>query len=676
MMSNACATSRLLLGAALLISLVSACAAADWPPITPEEQALKDVEEQLGAPAVILERQEIADDLNNYHSTYKRIKVLTDAGRKEADVELPYNRNGFSISEISGRTVHPDGTVIPFEGKPFDKVLIRGRGIRIHVKAFTLPDVQVGSILDFRYSLRYNDNRVLAPEWIVQDHLFQRKATFKFIPFQGRGNVYITLPHDQIANNISWTTLLPAQYKPQQHTLPVSSMQTAHGTAAYWVDLAIDKVPAFIEEPYMAPPEILKWRVNFYYVVTGKQEDYWKDQGKFWNKDVESFLGKKHGIAEAVNQVVAVSDTPDQKTRKIYAFVSQLENQSYVPRRSELEQKALGMRYNAGAEDVLQQRSGDHDDLNRLLTAMLRAAGIPASMMLVPDRDSRIFIPSFLSMSQFSAEIAVAQVDGKDVFLDPGTKFCPYGVTDWRYSGNQGLRQVEGKGAEIKAVPLSNYSQALVTRLARLKVDDDGRAEGTLGVAYYGLEAMDRRQQGAKTDDEGRKQLLEDELKSWLPGDSEVSLTGPPAWDKTEEPLVATFKIKCPIMISAGKRVLLPLHPFQFNNRPRFSAAKRVNAVYFYFPSREVDEVHLTLPSGLQIENLPANDTQKLSYAAYVTENKPEGTNGIFARRDIVMAGMAFPPDSYPEVKTFYDKVKAGDDQEAILKAVPHSASN
>jgi hypothetical protein len=161
MMSNARASSRLLLGIALLISLVSACAAADWPPITPEEQALKDVKEQPGAPAVILERQEIADDLNNYHSTYKRIKVLTDAGRKEADVELPYNRNGFSISEISGRTVHPDGTVIPFEGKPFDKVLIRGRGIRIHVKAFTLPDVQVGSILDYRYSLPTATNSFL-----------------------------------------------------------------------------------------------------------------------------------------------------------------------------------------------------------------------------------------------------------------------------------------------------------------------------------------------------------------------------------------------------------------------------------------------------------------------------------------------------------------------------------
>lgn len=624
---------------------------------------------------MILDRQEIADDLNNYHSTYKRIKVLTEAGRKNADVELPYNRHGFSIGDISGRTVHADGTVIPFEGKPFDKVLVRGRGLRIHVKAFTLPDVQVGSILDFRYTLRYDDKRLLPPEWVVQDNLFQEKASFKFVPFQGSGNIYVTLPHGQIANSISWSTLLPSRYKPQEHTLPISGV-TAHGTAAYWVDLNLTDVPAFVEEPFMPPPEILQWRVSFYYVVSGKQQDYWKDQGKFWNKDVESFMGKKNGIADAVSHVVAAGDTPDQKTRKLYTFVSQLENQSYVPHRSEVEEKALGMKFNAGVEDVLRQRSGDHDDLNRLFVAMLRAAGIPSSLMLVPDRDYRIFMPNFLSMSQFSAEVAVAQLDGKDVFLDPGTKFCPYGMTDWRYSSNQGLRQVEGKGAEIKETPLSSYNQAMITRLARLKVDDEGKAEGTLGVGYYGLEAMDRRQQADKTDDEGRKKLLEDELKSWLPGDSEVSLTGPPAWDKTDEPLIASFKIKCPILINAGKRELLPLHPFQFNGRPRFSASQRINGVYFYYPSREIDEVHLTLPSGVQVENLPANDSQKREYAGYTTEYKPEGANGVFSRRDLAMAGMAFPATMYQDVKSFYDQVKADDDQEAVLKAAAHAGGN
>ena len=71
-------------------------------------------------------------------------------------------------------------------------------------------------------------------------------------------------------------------------------------------------------------------------------------------------------------------------------------------------------------------------------------------------------------------------------------------------------------------------------------------------------------------------------------------------------------------------------------------------AVYFYYPAREIDEIHMTLPSGVQVENLPANDVQKLEYAGYKTEQKPEGTNGIFALRDLVMAGMAFPPNMYP----------------------------
>src|SRR5207244_12719087 len=96
------------------------------------------------------------------------------------------------------------------------------------------------------------------------------------------------------------------------------------------------------------------------------------------------------------------------------------------------------------------------------------------------------------------------------------------------------MRQTEGKGTEISETPMSNYNQAMVTRFARLKIDDQGRAEGSLGVAYYGLEAMERRQEGGKTDAEGRKKLLEDEVKSTSPAESEVNLTKPPDWDRPE----------------------------------------------------------------------------------------------------------------------------------------------
>ena len=111
-------------------------------------------------------------------------------------------------------------------------------------------------------------------------------------------------------------------------------------------------------------------------MVSRKQEDYWKAQGKFWSKDAENFLGKKKASPRPLHKTVAATDTPEQKARKLYAFVSQLENQSYLPKRPEQEEKVLGMKVNTGAEDVLQQRSGDHDDLNRLLVAMLREAGI------------------------------------------------------------------------------------------------------------------------------------------------------------------------------------------------------------------------------------------------------------------------------------------------------------
>ena len=154
-------------------------ARADWPAIDPEDLKMTDLAEQKGAPAVVLLREEVADDPNNNHAVYMRIKVLTETGKRYADVEIPYSRRGFRVDSVSGRTVHADGSIVPFNGKVFDKVVVkgkRGRGneIRVHVKSFTLPDVQVGSILDFRYSLRYDDHSFYPPEWIVQNELFRR----------------------------------------------------------------------------------------------------------------------------------------------------------------------------------------------------------------------------------------------------------------------------------------------------------------------------------------------------------------------------------------------------------------------------------------------------------------------------------------------------------------------
>ena len=106
---------------------------------------------------------------------------------------------------------------------------------------------------------------------------------------------------------------------------------------------------------------------------------------------------------------------------------------------------------------------------------------------------------------------------------------------------------------------------------------------------------MERRQRGGKTDDEGRKKLLEDEVKRWLPADSEVTLTNTPTWDATEGHLATEFKVSCPLSVGAGKRWIVPVHLFQVNEKPRFSASERANSIYFDYLTREVDETHRRL---------------------------------------------------------------------------------
>jgi len=74
-----------------------AAKADDWPPIAPEDLSMKSLPEQPGAAAVVLLREEFTDDPHNHRSVYMRIKVLTEPGRKYADVEIPYSRRRFTI---------------------------------------------------------------------------------------------------------------------------------------------------------------------------------------------------------------------------------------------------------------------------------------------------------------------------------------------------------------------------------------------------------------------------------------------------------------------------------------------------------------------------------------------------------------------------------------------------
>ena len=119
--------------------------------LSQEELKMTSMPEAPGAPAVYLYRQVDRDDNTSREYNYIRIKILTEEGRKYADIDIPFVKGSESIQNLKARTIRPDGSIVNFDGKFYEKEIVRARGLKYLAKTFTLPDVQVGSVIEYRY---------------------------------------------------------------------------------------------------------------------------------------------------------------------------------------------------------------------------------------------------------------------------------------------------------------------------------------------------------------------------------------------------------------------------------------------------------------------------------------------------------------------------------------------
>ncbi len=180
-------TGRIVYGVAVLTIALTASialsAADDWLPVPPEDLAMKDNPNQPGADAMVLYREVDEDARTATVNNYLRIKIFTPGGVKsQSDIELPYNKAQESIESVRGRTIRPDGSIVEFDGKTYDKEIVKGSGIKVLAKTFTMPDVQPGSIIEYRYREQYNSDYYWTLGWTVQYSLYTRLARFSIKP--------------------------------------------------------------------------------------------------------------------------------------------------------------------------------------------------------------------------------------------------------------------------------------------------------------------------------------------------------------------------------------------------------------------------------------------------------------------------------------------------------------
>src|SRR5713101_7824836 len=164
----------------------SVSASDEWQPISQEELKMTSVPEAPGAPAIILYRQVDRDDRASrtpHEFDYVREKIFTEAGRKYADVEIPFVKNVENIHSIKARTIRPDGTIVNFDGKIYEKEIVKARGFKYLAKTFTLSDVQPGSIIEYHYTIDFAEYLVFDSNWVLSDELFSKKSKFTLKPY-------------------------------------------------------------------------------------------------------------------------------------------------------------------------------------------------------------------------------------------------------------------------------------------------------------------------------------------------------------------------------------------------------------------------------------------------------------------------------------------------------------
>ncbi|MGD0648730.1 MAG: DUF3857 domain-containing protein, partial [Acidobacteriaceae bacterium] len=278
-------------GMAVAVSGVACAQQASFIAPTPEELSMTALPGYPGAAAVVLNREETTKDDLHAAFHYERIKILTKDGEKYANVELPFvsvAQNSYSntgddktLGEIAGRTIHADGTIIPFTGKPYLKVLEKDKDVKVQERVFTLPDVEVGSIIEYRYATQIADNIYEAPDWYIQGELYVKQAHYVWYPTSqeletGRGT----------ATTITWFPILPAGVKIERRDIPHTQFTTQ---PIQVFELTIKDVPPEVKEAYMPPIASFSYRVLFNYTAEHSAADWWKDEGKDWSKGMDSF---------------------------------------------------------------------------------------------------------------------------------------------------------------------------------------------------------------------------------------------------------------------------------------------------------------------------------------------------------------------------------------------------
>ncbi|HEU0120977.1 MAG TPA: DUF3857 domain-containing protein [Bryobacteraceae bacterium] len=563
-----------------------------WLPVTDaeKEQKVSRIDKTAGAEALFWRvhvwDELLSQDWQRHRVNYIRVKIFNEEGKKKvSSIELPFGNN-ISITSIEGRTILPDGTIVPLKREDIhEREVVRIGGIRRKVKSFALPAVVPGSIVEYKYrEVHFKQNiRYLRAE--IQQEYPVQKITYFVKP----------LSQDYIGLGMR---LWPFNCK---HSPLKAEMNGFHSTS-------VENLPAFQEEPYMiSSPNVRAWILFFYAEQDRKDPDkYWEKRGKEIYAQLKQSLKVNDEIKAAAAEAVAGAGSEDQKVVALIGYLRKKMRNLYASSVSDSERakilKALNKdRWRTSAE-IFQSGIGTPDELNILFAAMTQSLGLDARPAYVGSRENVYFEPVLMDSYFLDNFDMAVKLNGNWRLYDVSSDLLPPSMVGWREEGTYALISDPKKPVFIQT-EFSPPVNSVSIRRGTFQLSADGTLEGDVRLMYTGHSAADRR--ASKRGDVLEKQ--QDEVREMVTAQfssAEVSGIKVENVEDTTRALTYIYHVRIPGYAQrTGKRLLFVPSYFAQASTPRFTAGERKYSIDFQHAWREDDEIRISLPQGYSLDH-------------------------------------------------------------------------
>ncbi|MEO6221531.1 MAG: DUF3857 domain-containing protein [Ginsengibacter sp.] len=579
-----------------------------------------------------------------------RIKILKDNGLDNANIKIKYySRSNYQIiNDISAITYNLDsaGNVVITK---LEKTAIYRKPVtnRISEVAFTLPNVKVGSVIEYKYSDSKESIGSL-DDWYFQDDVPTRLSVYKILVpsiFKFVNQVMAYQKVEQLSSNNH-----PESVTTSQGIVQYNSTEKTY---------IVRNVPALRDEPFMGAARDYLQRVIFQLSEIDYGHGYVEDVMSTWpklttelmqNEDFGLQLKKNIPHTKELDDSLQLVKNDYQRMVLVYDYV----------RRNMNWNGSESIYTGSGIKSAWDKKSGSNSEMNLILINLLKDAGLTVYPLLVSTKDNGLVNSFYPFLDQFNNAMACVFIGDKRYVLNGADKYNPAWLIPYDVINSEAFIVDERKGGWISLEDDKDIFQNTVYISSEISPEGIMKGEATVTSSGY---CKNPRVKRWKEDKASFNDYFSKSFTGMKIENVEVSNE-----NNDTMPLEQKVKFSFPLS-SSGEYQYFTVNLFQGLEKNPFLAEERYTDIdYGYNQSFKV-VAKIYIPDGFGFEELPKNMKMIMPDTSIVFNRMMQADeNSIDLKVTVDFLKPYYSADMYPYFKEFYKKLFASLNEQVVIK--------